>query len=198
MNNDKKVEERILAAKEDYKKIPVPEEMKEKLEAGIERAEAEIGRAEAGIGKSKAEIKKAKMEKWEDKEGMGMKKKEKTDKKKRLYRMAAAVAAAAALLVILPNTGADVAYAMGNLPVVGRLFQAVTFRDYQYESERFEANVEVPRIVVEDVGKEKWEKKKREQERRKWEKKKEGKQKKEKQKTGMRMYNRLWMRLISI
>ncbi len=153
MNNDKKVEERILAAKEDYKKIPVPEEMKEKLEAGIERAEAEIGRAEAGIGKSKAEIKKAKMEKWEDKEGMGMKKKEKTDKKKRLYRMAAAVAAAAALLVILPNTGADVAYAMGNLPVVGRLFQAVTFRDYQYESERFEANVEVPRIVVEDVGK---------------------------------------------
>ena len=153
MNNDKKVEERILAAKEDYKKIPVPEEMKEKLEAGIERAEAEIGRAEAGIGKSKAEIKKAKTEKWEDKEGMGMKKKEKTDKKKRLYRMAAAVAAAAALLVILPNTGADVAYAMGNLPVVGRLFQAVTFRDYQYESERFEANVEVPRIVVEDVGK---------------------------------------------
>jgi len=146
MNNDKKVEERILAAKEDYKKIPVPEEMKEKLEAGIERAEAEIGRAEA-------EIKKAKTEKWEDKEGMGMKKKEKTDKKKRLYRMAAAVAAAAALLVILPNTGADVAYAMGNLPVVGRLFQAVTFRDYQYESERFEANVEVPRIVVEDVGK---------------------------------------------
>ena len=146
MNNDKKVEERILAAKEDYKKIPVPEEMKEKLEAGIERAEAEIGRAEV-------EIKKAKTEKWEDKEGMGMKKKEKTDKKKRLYRMAAAVAAAAALLVILPNTGADVAYAMGNLPVVGRLFQAVTFRDYQYESERFEANVEVPRIVVEDVGK---------------------------------------------
>ena len=61
MNNDKKVEERILAAKEDYKKIPVPEEMKEKLEAGIERAEAEI--------------KKAKTEKWEDKEGMGMKKK---------------------------------------------------------------------------------------------------------------------------
>ncbi len=146
MNNDKKVEERILAAKEDYKKIPVPEEMKEKLEAGIERAEAEIGRAEV-------EIRKAKTEKWEDKEGMGMKKKEKTDKKKRLYRMAAAVAAAAALLVILPNTGADVAYAMGNLPVVGRLFQAVTFRDYQYESERFEANVEVPRIVVEDVGK---------------------------------------------
>ena len=163
MNNDRKVEERILAAREDYRKIPVPEEMKAKLEAGIERAEAEIGRAEAEIGRAEAEIgraeaeiEKVKTEKGEekDKEGSGMKKREKIDKRKTLYRMAAAVAAAAALLVILPNTGAEVAYAMGNLPVVGKLFQAVTFRDYQYESERFEANVEVPQIVVEDVGKE--------------------------------------------
>lgn len=44
------------------------------------------------------------------------------------------------------------AYAMGNIPVIGNLFQAVTFRDYQYESERFSANVEVPQIVVEDMG----------------------------------------------
>lgn len=43
------------------------------------------------------------------------------------------------------------AYAMGNIPVVGKLFQAVTFRDYRYESERFEANVEVPQIVIEDT-----------------------------------------------
>lgn len=47
------------------------------------------------------------------------------------------------------------AYAMGNLPVVGKLFQAVTFRDYQFESDRFNANVEVPQIVVEDVAGEK-------------------------------------------
>lgn len=54
-------------------------------------------------------------------------------------------------MILLPNTGADIAYAMGNLPVVGKLFQVVTFRDYQYESERFDANVEIPQIVVEDV-----------------------------------------------
>lgn len=69
------------------------------------------------------------------------------------FRITAAAAAAVALLVLLPNTGADIAYAMGNLPVLGKLFQAVTFRDYQYESERFNANVEVPQIVVEDTGK---------------------------------------------
>lgn len=69
------------------------------------------------------------------------------------FRIPAAVAAAVAVLIILPNTGADMAYAMGNIPVVGRLFQAVTFRDYQYESDRFNADVEVPQIVVEDVEK---------------------------------------------
>lgn len=69
----------------------------------------------------------------------------------RKFRISAAVAAAAALLVLLPNTGAEMAYAMGNIPVIGKLFQAVTFRDYQYESERFNANVEVPQIVVEDM-----------------------------------------------
>lgn len=134
MSNDRKMEERILAAKEDYQRIPVPEEMKAKLEEGIAKAEAE-----------KREEK--------NKEGKDMGKTDGKSKKKALvYRMAIAAAAAAALLVILPNTGADVAYAMGTLPVVGKLFQAVTFRDYRYENERFEANVEVPQIVVEDMG----------------------------------------------
>lgn len=73
-------------------------------------------------------------------------------KKIRRFKLAGAVAAAAAMLLFLPNTGAGMAYAMGNIPVVGKLFQAVTFRDYQYESERFSASVEVPKIQVEDLG----------------------------------------------
>lgn len=72
--------------------------------------------------------------------------------KARRFRIPAVIAAAVALLVLLPNTGAEIAQAMGNIPVIGKLFQAVTFRDYQYESERFGANVEVPQIVVEDMG----------------------------------------------
>lgn len=105
------LESRLLKEKENYQRIPVPEELKERLEKATGRAG-----------------------------------------KVRRFRMPAAVAAAVALLVLLPNTGAEMAYAMGNIPVIGKLFQAVTFRDYQYESERFNASVEVPQIVVEDIG----------------------------------------------
>ena len=96
------MENRIMAGRESYRNIPVPEEM-----------ERRIREVTAGQGKGSR------------------------------FRIPAAVAAAVALLILLPNTGADIAYAMGNLPVVGKLFQVVTFRDYQYESERFDANVEI-------------------------------------------------------
>ena len=110
------LEKRILAGKETYQRIPVPEEMEQR-----------IRRATEGSGKIHR------------------------------FRIAAAVAAAAVVLVLLPNTGADVAYAMGNLPVVGRLFQAVTFRDYQFESDHYNADVEVPQIVVKDMAEERTE-----------------------------------------
>lgn len=124
-NNREKIENTELESKfyanrEMYQNIPVPEEMKEKLQKAMEHAEADKQKTK-GTGRV-----------------IG-------------YRIGIAAAAAAILLIILPNTGADIAYAMGNLPVVGKLFQAVTFRDYQYESERFQADVEVPQIQVEDV-----------------------------------------------
>ena len=64
-------EERILSGREDYRRIPVPGEMRDRLEAGIARAEAE-------------KRKRSKMGK----------------KKKAGFRIAAAVAAAAALFVV--------------------------------------------------------------------------------------------------
>ncbi len=105
------LESRLRKEKDNYQQIPVPRELKERLEKTMGRA-GKVHR----------------------------------------FRIPAAAAAAIALLVLLPNTGAEMAYAMGNIPVIGNLFQAVTFRDYQYESERFSANVEVPQIVVEDMG----------------------------------------------
>lgn len=110
-NNDmKELEKRLLEEKKYYQEIPVPEELKGKLEEAT-KAHGKVHR----------------------------------------FRILAVVAAAVVLLVLLPNTGADIAYAMGNIPLIGKLFQAVTFRDYQYESERFNANVEVPQIIVEDT-----------------------------------------------
>ncbi|MBD5526212.1 MAG: DUF3298 domain-containing protein [Lachnospiraceae bacterium] len=111
-NNDlKELEKRLLEEKKRYQEIPVPEELKGRLEEAT-----------------------------------------KTPGKVHRFRIPAVVAATVALLVLLPNTGANIAYAMGNIPLIGKLFQAVTFRDYQYESERFDADVEVPQIVVEDTG----------------------------------------------
>lgn len=60
-----------------------------------------------------------------------------------------AAAAALAVVILLPNTSAEVAYAMSSIPVVGRLVEAVTFRNYQYESERQNADIQVPEVVLE-------------------------------------------------
>lgn len=138
------MEERLSAGAENYRNIPVPEDMREKLEAGIARAEAEkqTGREteqERGKDIDRQSGGTEKVSKQHKRNGFG-------------FRIGAAAAAAAAVLVILPNTGAGVAHAMGSLPVVGKLFQAVTFRDYQFESERFDANVEVPQIQVDDMA----------------------------------------------
>ncbi len=104
------LEQKLLRAGADYRNIPVPDDMKEKLKKTVRSAR----------------------------------------RASRFY-IPAVVAAAMLTLVILPNMGAGVAYAMGNLPVVGKLFQAVTFRDYQYEDGRFSANVQIPQIVLNDL-----------------------------------------------
>ena len=55
-------------------------------------------------------------------------------------------AALVAGFMALPNTSASVAYAMGQIPVIGPLVEAVTFRDYKYESDRNNADIRVPEI----------------------------------------------------
>ena len=138
------MEERLSAGREEYQKIPVPQEMRARLEAGIARAEAEKQKDQrkeriGGSGMDRQETKRDNTRKQNKKRGTG-------------FRIGMAAAAAAAVLIILPNTGAGVAHAMGELPVVGKLFQAVTFRDYRYESDRFNANVEVPQIQADGIA----------------------------------------------
>lgn len=83
--------------------------------------------------------------------------------KRRLSLIVKGAAAAAAVFVILPNTSMDVAYAMSGIPVVGKLVEAVTFRDYQYEDERNSAKVEVPELVVREDTEENREEEKKEE-----------------------------------
>lgn len=70
---------------------------------------------------------------------------------KKIIRNIAVAAAAVAVFIALPNTSPSVAYAMSNIPVVGKLVEVITFRDYQYESERHTADVEVPEIVADNT-----------------------------------------------
>lgn len=63
-------------------------------------------------------------------------------------RWAATAAACVALFVLLPNTSANVAHAMSRIPLLGRLVDVVTYRDYSYEDDRHSAQITVPELVV--------------------------------------------------
>ena len=62
-------------------------------------------------------------------------------------------AALVAGFMALPNTSASVAYAKGQIPVIGPLVEAVTFRDYKYKSDRNNADIRVPEIRLGDQAK---------------------------------------------
>ncbi len=74
-------------------------------------------------------------------------------KKIKYIRNTGLVAAAALVLVALPNTSAKIAEAMGNMPVFGGVFQAVTFREYHYEDEKHLADVSVSKLETVSEGK---------------------------------------------
>ena len=71
--------------------------------------------------------------------------------RKHVMRNITVAAAAVAIFILLPNTSGKVAYAMSNIPVLGKLVEVVTFRDYEYESERHNADIKVPELIAEEV-----------------------------------------------
>lgn len=77
-----------------------------------------------------------------------------TEKKERekasMRRVTIAAAILAGILIILPNTSASVAHAMEQIPIIGSLVKVVTFRNYKYESDRNNADINVPEIAVEE------------------------------------------------
>lgn len=77
------------------------------------------------------------------------KKDNRKEKKGHVWRnIAAAAAAVAVIITVLPNTSANVAYAMSRIPLLSKWVEVVTFRDYQYEDDRNMASITVPEIVT--------------------------------------------------
>lgn len=73
-------------------------------------------------------------------------------KKKAFGRFAAGIAAAAVLaVVILPNVSPRAAYAMSQIPVLGNVIKVITVREYDYESERFEAQITEAQLLQEET-----------------------------------------------
>lgn len=81
-----------------------------------------------------------------------VKRMEQTKQRKNQVIKFAAMAAAAVIgiFVVLPNTSGTIAHAMEQIPVIGQLVKVVTFRNYEYETERNMAEIEVPEIRPEE------------------------------------------------
>ena len=61
------------------------------------------------------------------------------------------VAVAAALVIlIVPNVSANAAYAMSQIPLLGNVIKMITVREYNYDSDRFEANIKEAKLVSEE------------------------------------------------
>lgn len=61
------------------------------------------------------------------------------------------VAVAAALVIlIVPNVSANAAYAMSQIPLLGNVIKMITVREYNYDSERFEAKIKEANLVSEE------------------------------------------------
>ena len=64
-----------------------------------------------------------------------------------IWKVAVAIAA---VLFVLPNMNPAIAMAMGELPYVGKIFQVITVREYQYEDEKHVAEIATPQIIADE------------------------------------------------
>lgn len=69
-----------------------------------------------------------------------------------IIKFAAAAAATVGIFVTLPNLSYPIAHAMEQIPLIGPLASAVTFRNYAYESDRHMADISVPELHLPEVS----------------------------------------------
>lgn len=68
----------------------------------------------------------------------------------KLKKTGLGVAIALAIIFILPNTSRTIAYAMEQIPLVGKLFEVITIREYSYDDGHNSADIEVPKVITEE------------------------------------------------
>ncbi len=111
---DKRLEE----MRQDYENIRIPEELRERVEAGIRQAKEEKQMKK----KSKALVYTG--------------------------RVAGGVVAAMLVITVMANSGAAIAHAMSKIPVIGAIAEVVTFREYESSEKNMEADIKIPEVSV--------------------------------------------------
>lgn len=81
-----------------------------------------------------------------------MKQAQNQHKRSSMIHWVGGIAAALALMIALPNVNAGVAQALGDLPVVGGLFRIVTIRQYEYDKDGKQAEVDIPELETEGTS----------------------------------------------
>lgn len=67
-----------------------------------------------------------------------------------MKRMGIATIAAMIALIIVMNTNKNIAYAMSDIPILASIIKVITFSTYENERENMRADIEVPKIELED------------------------------------------------
>ncbi len=71
-----------------------------------------------------------------------------TKRRPRVNAWTVAAAAVMVLFFMLPNISPSIAYAMQSLPIIGKVVQVVTIRDFEYADSHHSAKVAIPRVKV--------------------------------------------------
>ena len=117
-------DEKLKKMEQEYKEIPIPEELLRRVEEGIQKG------------------------KEDRKEVVRMKKRSKVISF--VKAAGGAVVAAMLAITIMANSGASIANAMMKIPVIGAIAEVVTFREYKNTTEdsNMSADVKIPEVSV--------------------------------------------------
>ena len=151
----KRIDE-LLEMKTEYQSITPPPELEDRIREAMDRARAVKAREQIFAQMKQEYLSREVPAELEEKVHATVRRASMARRKNQTFKVIRniGVAAAAAVTVfILPNSNTEVASAMGNIPILGGLIQAVTISNYTKETARTDLEVVVPEVVEEEKDK---------------------------------------------
>lgn len=119
----------LTEMKHDYQNIPIPNELKARVEQSISQAKKIKGSSTETLTTSRQKLSAIRRFAFG---GIG------------------SVAAAVLTITVLANSSANIAHAMEDIPILGTIAKVVTFREYQHKENQMQADIKIPEIQVEN------------------------------------------------